>query len=244
MILLKRAFGFLWAIWAGFWFMLVVIIFTPVYAVVLGIFGKKYSMQCVWINVHYLSPFLLAISGIKLKVYNKERIDPKGTYVFVANHLSQVDIIACGAAMPQPIRFLAKSEIKFIPVFGYMAKMLAIMVNRKSKESRERSVHYMVEELQKGNSIFIYPEGTRNRTGNPLKEFKDGAFRIAIQAQVPLAVLTIVGAREVNNPEGLQLYPGTVSVYWGEPIETKGMTHEDISRLSELAKQEMMSHLV
>ena len=244
MEILKRTFGFFWALWAGFWFMVVVIIFTLVYAVILGIFGKKYSMKCVWINCHYLSPFLLAVSLIRLKVFGRERVDPKRTYVFVANHLSQIDIISCTAVLPQPIRFLAKAEIKKIPFFGYMVKMLGIFVDRKSKESREKSVRYMVNELAQGNSLFIYPEGTRNRTDQPLKEFKDGAFRVAIDAQVPIVVQTLVGTKELNDPKGLQLYPGKVQVYFGEPIETKGMTLDDLETLKARVRDEMMSHLI
>ena len=243
MHILKRIFGFFWALWAGFWFMVVVIIFTPAYAIVLGIFGKKYSMKCVWVNCHYLSPFLLAMSLIRIKVHGKERIKPDKTYVFVANHLSQIDIISGTAVLPQPIRFLAKAEIKKIPFFGYMVKMLGIFVDRKSKESREKSVRYMVNELAQGNSLFLYPEGTRNRTDQPLKEFKDGAFRVAIDAQVPIAVQTLVGTKELNDPRGLQLYPGTVEVYFGEPIETKGMTLDDLPALKARVIAEMMSHL-
>ncbi len=243
MSILKRTFGFIWACWTGFWFMLVVTIFTPFFAVFLGIFGKKYSMKCVWINVHFLSPFLLAVSLIRLKVFGKENIDPQKTYVFVANHLAQVDIITSASAMPQPIRFLAKSEIKNIPVFGYMTKMLAIMVDRKSRASREKSVQYMVDELKRGNSLFLYVEGTRNRTEQPLKEFKDGAFRVAIMAQVPIAVQTLIGTKKVNSPEGLQLYPGKVEVYFGVPIQTTGLTVDDVPMLKERVRTEMMSHL-
>ena len=239
----KRIFGFIWALWTGFWFMFVVILFTPIFAILLGIFGKKYSMKCVWINCHFLSPFLLAVSLIRLRVFGKEKILADRSYVFVANHNTQVDIIASASAVPQPIRFLAKAEIKNIPVFGTMVKMLAIMVDRKSKESREKSVMYMAEELKKGNSLFLYPEGTRNRTDQPLKEFKDGAFRVAIMAQVPIAVQTLVGAKIVNAPQGLQLYPGHVEVYFGDPIETKGMTQDDVPALKERVRLEMMRHL-
>jgi 1-acyl-sn-glycerol-3-phosphate acyltransferase len=243
MEILKRIFGFFWALWAAFWFMVVVVIFTPVYAIILGVFGKKYSMACVWINVRYLSPFLLAISLIRLKVFGKENIDLRKTYVFVANHLAQVDIIATASAMPQPIRFLAKAEIKYIPFFGYMTRMLAIMVDRQNKASRDKSVLYMVEELKRGNSIFLYPEGTRNRTPQSLKEFKDGAFRVAILAQVQLVVQTLVGTKEVNNPKGIQLYPGKIEAHFSAPIETKGMTLDDLELLKERVRVEMMSHL-
>lgn len=225
------------------WFLLVVTIFTILYSIILGVGGKKYSMLCVWINCHYLSPFLLAVCGIRLKVHGLEKIDKKATYVFVGNHLSQIDILTTAAALPKPIRFLAKMETKYIPVFGYMVKMLGIRVDRKSKESREKSYLYMAAALAKGESLFLYPEGTRNRTKEKLKEFKDGAFRVAIMAQVPVAVQTLVGTREVNSPEGIQLYPGKVEVHWSEPIQTRGMTLEDVPVLRERVRAEMLKNL-
>ncbi|MCW5908376.1 MAG: 1-acyl-sn-glycerol-3-phosphate acyltransferase [Chitinophagales bacterium] len=240
---LINVFGFLWAVWGFAWFLLVVALFTIIYAVVLGIFGRKYAMQCVWINCRYLSPFLLRINGIRLKVNGTEKIDAKRTYVFVANHRAQLDIIAGASALPQPVKFLAKAEVKYIPFFGYMVKMLAIIVDRKSKESREKSYRYMVEALHKGESLFIYPEGTRNRTNEPLKEFKDGAFKVAIMAQVPIAVQTLIGTRELNDPRGWSLFPGTVEVHWSTPIETKGMTTEDVPKLKEIVRVEMMKYL-
>lgn len=239
----KNIFGFVWAMWGFTWFLLVVAVFTVIYAVVLGIFGRKYAMQCVWINCRYLSPFLLWINGIRLKIHGAEKIDPQRTYVFVANHRAQLDIIAGAASLPQPVKFLAKAEIKYIPFFGYMTKMLAIMVDRKNKESREKSYRYMVEALRKGESLFIYPEGTRNRTDEPLKEFKDGAFKVAILAQVPVAVQTLTGTRELNDPRRWSLFPGTVQVYWSTPIETTGMTMNDIPRLKEIVRNEMLKYL-
>src|SRR4051812_31767306 len=112
---LKRIFGFIWALWGTFWFMLVVSVFTIIYAFVFALFGKKYSMHCVWINCRYLSPFLLKINLIRMKVFGVEKIDTSRTYVFVANHLTQVDIITTAASVPKPVRFLAKMEIKKIP---------------------------------------------------------------------------------------------------------------------------------
>lgn len=243
MQLLKKIFGFIWALWGGFWFMLVALVFTPIYAVVFAIWGKKYTLHCVWINCHYLSPFLLAMNLIRVRVHHRELIDKSRTYVFVGNHLTAIDILATATAMPIPMRFLAKIETRNIPVFGYMVKMLGIRVDRKSKESREKSYQLMADALQRGESLYIYPEGTRNRTTEPLKEFKDGAFKVAIMAQVPVAVQTLVGVKNVNNPEGFQLYPGVADVYWSQPIETAGMTMDDLPRLKEMVRQQMLQHL-
>lgn len=243
MQVLKKIFGFIWAMWGVFWFMVVIIPFTLLYAVILLLFGKKYSMFCVWINCRLLCPVLLTIWGIRMKIFGKEKLDKNKTYVFVANHTTQVDVLACASAVHRPIRFLAKSELKYFPVFGYMVKMLGIMVDRKSRESREKSYRYMTESLRKGECLFLYPEGTRNRTSAPLKDFKDGAFKVAILAQVPIAVQTLVDARKVNNPKGIQLLPGTIELHYSDPIETKGMTEDDLPRLKEMVRNEMLKHL-
>ena len=243
MKIFKTIFTFIWAFWGATWFMLAITPFTFIYALIFLFTGKKYVMNCVWVNCHYLAPFVMAMTLVRLKVFGKEKIDTDKNYVYVANHLAQMDILASAAAIPQPIRFLAKSEIKKVPFFGYMTKMLAIMVDRKSRESREKSIKYMIDELRQGRSIFIYPEGTRNRTDKPLKDFKDGAFRIAISAQVPIAVQTLVGTKKVNNPMGIHLQPGTVKVYYSTPIQTTGMTIEDMPRLKEMVKEEMMKNL-
>lgn len=224
--------------------MSVVFPLTLVYFIVLSIGGKKYSMACVWINCHYASPLILKLIGIRLKIFGAEKIDKNRTYVFISNHRAQIDIVSNASAVPVPIRFLAKMEVKYIPVFGFMVKMLGIMVDRKSKESREKSFRYMAEAISKGESLFIYPEGTRNRTDEPLKEFKDGAFRVAIMAQAPIAVQTLVNTRELNDPRGFHLLPGTVELHYGDVIETKGLTLEDIPMLKEKAKAEMLRHLV
>ncbi len=180
---------------------------------------------------------------IKVKVFGKEKLDAKTTYVYVANHNSQIDIMACASAVPNPMRFLAKAETKYIPFFGYMVKMLGIVVDRQSKDSREKSYQQMTDALLMGESLFLYPEGTRNRTDEKLKEFKDGAFRVAIMAQVPVAVQTVIGAKEVNNPNGIQLYPGCVEIHWSEPIDTRGMTMADMPALRERVRAEMLKHL-
>lgn len=241
--ILKKVFGFIWALWAGFWFMFIITIFTIAYAILFLFTGRKYVRTCIWINCHYLCNTLAALTLVRKRLHGLEKIDKKGTYVFVSNHRAQYDTIIAAGSLPQPPFFLAKAELAKVPVFGYMVKMLAIMVDRKSKESRARSLRVLVDELHKGNSIFLFPEGTRNKTENPLIDFKDGAFNMAIAAQVPVVVLTLVGMRKVNSPKGFQLFPGVIDVHFSAPISTLGLKTEDIPVLKEKVRQEMLSHL-
>lgn len=240
----KKAFGFVWALWSGFCFMFLITVFTILYAILFLFTGKKYVRACIWINCHYLCNILAALTLVRKRVHGRESLDKSRTYVFVCNHRAQFDTIMAAASLPHPAFFLAKVELKKVPVFGYMVKMLAIMVDRKNKESRERSLRVLVEELQKGHSIFLFPEGTRNKTDNPLIDFRDGAFNMAIAAQVPVVAITLVGMRKVNTPKGFQLFPGVIDVHYSKPFETKGMTAADIPLLKQRVRDEMIKHLI
>jgi len=178
-------------------------------------------------------------------VRNQEYLDRNENYVFVANHSSALDIPAYALSSKNTFRFLSKAELAKIPVLGFIIRNLYITVDRKNKNDRVKSMEAMLQSLHDGVSIFICPEGTRNRTSAPLLDFRDGAFRTAIEAQVPIAVLTVKNANKLLTPlRPLELRPGTVELIWSKPIPTKGMTLQDVERLKRMAYEKMLSNLV
>lgn len=182
---------------------------------------------------------------IRVRIQNKEIIDPKKTYVFVANHLSQLDIPVYALACKNTFRFLAKAELTKIPLMGFIIKRLYISVDRGDKTDRSRSIQVMKASLDKNISVFLCPEGTRNRTKELLLPFKDGAFRLAIEAQKPIAVLTIFNSKERNSPTSpLSLIPGTIDARWEGIIETKGLDANDVETIKEQATEMIRSSLI
>jgi len=182
--------------------------------------------------------------GIRLKLKNKHALRSDQTYVFVANHRSQLDIPAYAIATPHTIRFLAKAELTKIPMMGFIIKRLYISVDRSDKAARARSMENMMDSLRAGISVFICPEGTRNKGKDPLLPFHDGAFRLAIQAQVPVAMLVLKNAENLLSPlRPIELSPGRIDGVWLEPIETKGMTADDVTKLREKAQELMAKEL-
>ena len=180
----------------------------------------------------------------RLKVKNRHFIDPRRTYIFISNHQSQLDIPAFARACTNTFRFLAKAELTKIPVIGYIIRKLYISVKRSDKTDRARSMEAMMASLRENISVALYVEGTRNRTDKPLLDFKDGAFRLAIESGLPLAVLTVTDSRKLldsNRP--FQLSPGVLHCAWSMPIETKGMTQNDLPALKEKARQLMLAEL-
>lgn len=163
-------------------------------------------------------------SGVKLVVEGLEHVTPNTGYVVVSNHLSAFDIFAHFAAMPVPIRFLAKSELFRIPLFGAAMRRIGMVeVDR----GAGRAAHYAINEgarrtMDRGWSLMIYPEGTRPRDG-VLLPFKKGAFSIARKVGAPILPTAIIGSREVWKPKTKLIRPGRITVKIMAPIPTEGM---------------------
>jgi 1-acyl-sn-glycerol-3-phosphate acyltransferase len=240
-----RILRFLFGMLAAILFAVSLLIVVPCYFLIFTFFSKdkaphiahKYISR-IWARVFYIVFF------IRVKAKGTELIDENKTYVFIANHLSQLDIPVYAMVCKNTIRFLAKIELTKIPLMGYIIRKLYLSVDRSSKEARHRSMVNMRESLKNGISVFICPEGTRNRTDKPLLDFKDGAFRLAIEAQVPLAVLTVIDSQKLLSPlRPVELAPGTIHAIWDKPIDTTGMTEADLPALKEKARQLMLAHL-
>ncbi len=200
-------------------------------------------------QAHKISRFwaklLFTCFFIKVDIKGMELIKLGQPYVFVCNHRSQMDIPLFARASVNTFRFLAKIEVTKIPLIGYVVKRLYITVDRKSKEDRAKSLMKMQDSLLKEKiSMVIFPEGTRNRTKETLIDFKDGAFRLAIETKLPIAVLTILNSGEFSPAHKLlQLKPGTIKAIWTEPIQTDKMTLDDVPKLKEQVRQRLLEVL-
>ena len=155
-----------------------------------------------------------------------------------------VDILCCAIAAPFLFKFLAKKELTKLPLFGSIVRWFCVVVDRKNAASRKESFENMKAALAEGFSVFIAPEGTRNQTDEPLQKFYEGAFRLAIETQQPLLVLTLVNPGNLNNPrKKMDLSPGLVDCYFDEPIETEGMGLEDLPEVEGRVRRLMLNHL-
>ncbi|MGB1247882.1 MAG: lysophospholipid acyltransferase family protein, partial [Chitinophagales bacterium] len=141
-------------------------------------------------------------------------------------------------------KFLGKQEADRLPFFSTIIHAFCVLVDRSDKTSRKNSYVKMKREMNKGFSVFLYIEGTRNRTTAPVKDFYDGAFRLAIEMQKPIVVNTLVGIRQINPPTSFfTISPGIITSHWDIPISTVGMTLGDIPALKEQVKQMMIKRL-
>jgi 1-acyl-sn-glycerol-3-phosphate acyltransferase len=176
------------------------------------------------------------LSQIKLKTMGKEKIDPDGTYLFVSNHRSPVDIPALYATLPVPAGFVANATFSWLPVFSYwMRKSGAVFVELGNRAVEASAFRTMVRRLKRGRSLVLFPEGYIQQ-GKGLAEFKRGGIHSAILAHVPIVPVSLSGTDDVMRPGGLRIVPRkTVVVQYGTPI--------DVNRLSSSEKRNIESIL-
>ncbi len=234
MALFSKIFRFIWALWAGFVFLISLLLVTPVYLVIFVFLGKKgvrigHKISRVW------SWFLFTFFLIRIKIHNREILDKNQPYIFVSNHASQLDIPVWALATDHFFKFLAKKELIRVPLLGYIIKHLYLTVDRQSFRARAESMEVMKNALSNGTSVVIFPEGSRNRTNKPLMRFFDGAFQLGVQSGYPIAVLTIKNSGSLLPAGSLfQMAPGTIHCYWEGVLSTE---EPDTGGVQELKKQ-------
>lgn len=243
MTILTSLFRGIWAIYTYIIIAFIVIISSIIVFSSSLIFGRKSIKFNLFLCLHISSPSILLFTGIILKTYGRENIKPNQGYVLISNHSSYMDIFANPTSVPlhHLFTYLAKAELGKTPFFGVIARNLAVLVNRKSMESRKKSFTYMKSVLNEGISVFLYPEGTRNKTNDPLLPFFDGAFKLAKDMNVPLIVCTLVNMKKRNNINKiLDMCPGRLYCYIEEPIDVNNYSIEE---LKEIARIKMLKRL-
>lgn len=164
-------------------------------------------------------------SGVRIR-------DPRRPYVVVANHESYADIFLI-SQLPWEMKWLSKEGIFRIPIMGWMMRMAGdIELFRNSPTSRAQSLAAIRDRLDKKVSVMIMPEGTRSRTGD-LLPFHGGAFRVAIEKQVPILPIAVAGTRGCMAPGSLRFMPARAEARVLPPIETTGLTVADVDELKE-----------
>jgi 1-acyl-sn-glycerol-3-phosphate acyltransferase len=172
--------------------------------------------------------------GIFSKNIYEHPLRPEQSYIFVANHISYLDALILVKGFRHPVRPLAKAEMGRVPVFGFIYRKAVVSVDRSNAANRARSVQLLKSILRKGISVLVFPEGTFNTTHKPLKDFYDGAFRIAIETGTPIRpVLFLDTYDRLHYKTIFSLTPGRNRFVFLEDISTEGLTIKDTALLKD-----------
>ena len=227
----------LYCVYAVITFLLFMFLILP-FVVIGSFFGKIQGGNFIFAVCSIWADLWLFSIGIFHKNLYESPHDKSKQYIFVANHLSYFDAPVIVKTVRQPVRVLGRSEMSGLPFFGFIYRNAIVTVNRSSPEHRARSVRVLKSVLRKGISIFIFPEGTLNETRQPLKEFYDGAFRIAIETQTPIKpILFLDSYNRLSYESLLSLSPGRSRSVFLKEISVKGLQTKDVNTL----KQEVFS---
>jgi 1-acyl-sn-glycerol-3-phosphate acyltransferase len=212
MKIFKEIFGRLWAFWGMIIFLPTLLIFVwPVW--ISFYLPEPWGMRVFRGATSVWMTFFLYAIGSPLRIYGKQNHKKNENYVVVSNHSSLMDVPAMTPFFPGPNKTIAKKSMAKIPLFGIIYKRGSVLVDRNSDGSRRKSYEDMKAVLLRENlDMVIYPEGTRNRTGKPLKDFYDGAFRLAIDCKKDIIPVVMLHTATV-------LQPGKVFFLWPHPME-------------------------
>lgn len=161
----------------------------------------------------------LTVAGVNYQVSGSENVPTDGAVIFMSNHQGNFDILTLYQAIPRSFAWLAKEELFKIPIFGHsMTRGGYIPIDRSDGRKALKSLDAAAQLIRGGRSVLIFPEGTRTTDGL-LLPFKRGGFILAAKAGVPVVPIAITGSLAINPPRQIRLYPGTVSVRFGKPID-------------------------
>lgn len=222
----------LWRSWFFVNAVLTFFIFLPLFTILLSSrkwFPKVFVLKKIWAH------FILFPAGIFYFIRREEKLDKNKTYVFCPNHTSYLDIMLIYIAIPNYFHTIGKAELMKVPLFSRFFKRMNIPVNRKSHIDSHKAFMRAGEDISKGVSITLFPEGALHHTYPQMGRFKNGPFKLAIEKQVPVVPVTFLN-NHLLLPDNYWKHighPGVAGVVMHKPIETAGMTENDLDLLKQ-----------
>lgn len=208
-----------------------------------AVYRKSPDMPCICDeSPKRWSRLLLSCSGADVVLENEQVIDPERPQILVANHVSWYDILALAAFVPGRSIFVAKAELRKVPLFGRSLEGCGhIFIDRRDLTRAVESLASASRRLKEESpTIIMFPEGTRSATGE-LQPFKKGAFVLAIETGADVVPAAISGSREILKKGSLLIRPGTIRVRFGEPISVRGLDLEQRNELTERAREALLA---
>jgi 1-acyl-sn-glycerol-3-phosphate acyltransferase len=231
MSFIKNIFGRIWAFWG-------LITFVATFLIILGPsmlshFYKNYNKgQAFFLKVSrvWISTWLFLV-GCRLKVVGRNNFEQNKNYVIVFNHNALLDVPLSAPFVYSANKTIGKDSFAKVPLFSWFYKRGAVLINRKDERSRVKSFDAMKQVLQMGMHMCIYPEGTRNRTDRPIKDFYDGAFKLAIDSKKDIMPCVITGTKKAMPiHKTFYLLPTKLQMIFLPPVSSDNIDAKTLSQ--------------
>lgn len=241
MKLFKYIFWVLYRIWFYILVALPIIILFPI--LLISILKESwypffFKIARIWAR------FILIGMGFRIKIIQEQVPEVSKSYMFIANHTSMADIMLMLVAVKNPFVFVGKKELAKIPLFGFFYKRTSILVDRNNPKSRQAVFLRAQRRLKQGMSICIFPEGGVPDESIVLDDFKDGAFRMAINHNIPIVPLTFPDNKKRFSYTFFSGGPGLMRAKIHEFISTESLTTKDTRHLNEKSRMLILNALV
>lgn len=222
-----------YTVWVGIVFIGLMLICLPFF-MLYPLFGYTINLWLASLTMIFWFRAFLLLVGMPLWIHGRFKTRYARPCVFISNHASFLDTPAVKSTLGFGFQPLGKKEQTKQPVLGWIYRHNVILVDRSNPESRAISMANMGKLIRRKVSVFVFPEGTMNRSPYLLNSFYDGAFRLAIENQVPICPFISTNTRNLM-PRGVfpMLGPGAIHMYFGEPIPTLGLTMENLPSLKQ-----------
>ena len=241
MTFFKNIFHLFWRPWFYGWVFFTILFALPILIVVISydrFYKSFFKIARAW------GKTILFVMGFSPVLKTEEEIDPTKSYLFIANHASLIDVMLMLSVLKNPAVFVGKKEVRKLPVFGYVARKSSILVDRGNAESRKEVYISAQEKLNKGLSIAIFPEGLVPHEDVILSEFKNGAFRLAIEHQIPIVPMTFYDVKKRFSWTFFSGWPGKLRVKIHNFIQTEGLTLDDMEATKQKAYDIIYNELI
>ena len=182
---------------------IVIKMFVPYKKQIVAVYSVNQMVMRIW------SPLV----GLRYKCTGKENIKKDTAKITIYNHYSLLDVFAVNRHYSIAAKPLIKQELLKIPLLGWLFSMSAIPINRDSKSSKSKGMDEMQNNIKKGISVLIFPEGTRNRTKNALSDFKNGAFKLAVENNIAIQPTVILNTRKTSSPNSITFLPCKIWIH-------------------------------
>jgi len=241
MKLFKYIFWILYRIWFYILVALPIIVLFPI--LVISILKESWY-PFFFKLARFWARFILIGMGFNVKIEREQVPEPSKSYMFIANHTSMADIMLMLVTVKNPFVFVGKKELAKIPLFGFFYKRTSILVDRSSQKSRQTVFLRAQRRLKQGMSICIFPEGGVPDEQIVLDDFKDGAFRMAINHHIPIVPITFADNKKRFSYTFFSGSPGLMRAKVHKFISTEGLTIADTKTVNEASHELILNELL